>query len=604
MSFRTRLFVIFAITIFAAVTLAVAIISSATRREFERSDSERTQTLVQQFRKEFSQRGNEVVARAERIAESDAALRIAIDANRPEPDYSLHYKDARSMASAHGLDFLQLVSGGGIIVSSAQSPARYSYKEPWLLEPANWNATGAFLRREDLADEPALALEVVRVMSAGESRVYIVAGRRLDQTFLASLVLPPGMRALLYRNLDPAFSAQALVDSSGPVPEAQKLAPLIENVRAENHEADDTIQWTFDAASAEAFHAIPLDGRDQKLLGVLLIGSSHRQVVTLVRFIRNVGFAVGGAGILLTLMLAAWATSRVTSPVKQLASGAREVAAGNWQIQVEVNSRDEIGELARAFNQMTRQLVEQREHLLQAERVAAWRELARRLAHELKNPLFPLQITVENLVRAKNQYPEQFEEVFRESTATLLEELNNLKVIVGRFSDFAKMPVPQLEPLDLNDLVRSVLKLFDAQFSASGKIRAESDLAANLPAIQADPEQIKRALQNLVLNAMDAMLDGGTVRIRTRQYNSTVTLEVCDSGQGLTTEERDRLFTPYYTTKQHGTGLGLAIVQSVVSDHGGKISVESEPGRGSTFRMELPVNSGSKPLISTADERR
>jgi len=103
---------------------------------------------------------------------------------------------------------------------------------------------------------------------------------------------------------------------------------------------------------------------------------------------------------------------------------------------------------------------------------------------------------------------------------------------------------------------------------------------------------------------MDAMLDGGTVRIRTRQYNSTVTLEVSDSGQGLTTEERDRLFTPYYTTKQHGTGLGLAIVQSVVSDHGGKISVESEPGRGSTFRMELPVRSGSKPLISTADERR
>jgi nitrogen fixation/metabolism regulation signal transduction histidine kinase len=238
---------------------------------------------------------------------------------------------------------------------------------------------------------------------------------------------------------------------------------------------------------------------------------------------------------------------------------------------------------------MTRQLAEQRERLVQSERVAAWRELARRLAHELKNPLFPLQITVENLERAKREHPSQFEEVFRESTATLLAELANLKTIIGRFSDFAKMPAPQFEPVQLNDLVRAVLQLFEAQLAASGAIRPEANLDARLPAIQADPEQIKRALQNLVLNAMDAMPGGGTLRIQTRQYNSTVILEVSDTGQGLTHEECDRLFTPYYTTKHHGTGLGLAIVQSVVSDHQGTISVESQPGQGAIFRIELPI---------------
>jgi signal transduction histidine kinase len=211
------------------------------------------------------------------------------------------------------------------------------------------------------------------------------------------------------------------------------------------------------------------------------------------------------------------------------------------------------------------------------------------LAHELKNPLFPLQITVENLERAKREHPDQFEEVFRESTATLLAELSNLKTIIGRFSDFAKMPTPQFETLELNELVRSVLRLLDAQLAASGAIHLEIDLDPRLPAIEADPEQIKRALQNLVLNAMDAMPGGGELRVRTRQYNSTVILEVSDTGQGLTEEECDRLFTPYYTTKQHGTGLGLAIVQSVVSDHGGTISVDSQPGRGATFRIELPV---------------
>ena len=162
---------------------------------------------------------------------------------------------------------------------------------------------------------------------------------------------------------------------------------------------------------------------------------------------------MAAAGILLGIGLSWWATARVTRPVRQLAESAGKVAAGNWSATVEVASSDEIGQLARAFNRMTHELVEQRERLVQAERVAAWRELARRLAHELKNPLFPLQITVENMQRARERYPEQFDEVFREGTATLLAELANLKQIIGRFSDFAKMPAPEMQPVDFNRLV-------------------------------------------------------------------------------------------------------------------------------------------------------
>jgi two-component system nitrogen regulation sensor histidine kinase NtrY len=587
-TFRTRLLVIFAATVAAAVTAVVWTISSSTQREFEQAEAQRTAALVQQFRREFAQRGEEVARAAKRIAEADDTARIAIDVNRPEPDYSLHVSDASRLAAANGLDFLELVSGDGTIVSSAQWRARFGYKETWLTEPVDWKTQPAFLKREELSDEAALALEAVRVANVGGTRLYIVAGRRLDQVSLASLVLPAGMRVLLYPNLEPAYSSQALTGVSSS--DAQKLAPLIEQVRQQNREITGEVQWSQDAGSAEAFHAIPLDGRDKRLLAVLLVGSSRRQVVTLVAFMRKVGFIVGGAGILLALILASWATTRVTRPVRQLAAGAGEVARGNWDAHVEVTSSDEIGELARAFNDMTSQLREQRERLVQAERVAAWRELARRLAHELKNPLFPLQITVENLERAKREHPGEFEEVFRESTQTLLAELGNLKTIIGRFSDFAKMPTPQLEPVNVNQLVKAVLQLFDAQFAASGAIRAEVELDPRLPAVQADPEQISRALQNLVLNAMDAMPSGGTLRILTRQYNGTVILEISDTGQGLTEEECGRLFTPYYTTKRHGTGLGLAIVQSVVSDHHGTISVVSAPGRGATFRIELPVN--------------
>jgi len=172
----------------------------------------------------------------------------------------------------------------------------------------------------------------------------------------------------------------------------------------------------------------------------------------------------------------------------------------------------------------------------------------------------------------------------------LLAELANLKNIIARFSDFAKMPAPQLQPVDVNQLVRNVMKLFSAQFDAAQKAPIESrlELDDQLAPIQADADLLHRAVQNLVLNAMDAMPSGGTLRVRTEKRDGGVRLEVSDTGKGLTREECQRLFTPYYTTKQHGTGLGLAIVQSVVSDHGGHISVSSEPERGTTFVVDLP----------------
>jgi nitrogen fixation/metabolism regulation signal transduction histidine kinase len=394
------------------------------------------------------------------------------------------------------------------------------------------------------------------------------------------------MRALLW--LGPG----EVVDIQGAVATPEKLDTLVGEVTRKVAQASGVIQWTADRSSTEAFVALPLE-RHGKVQGVLLAGASLREQIALERSILWTGVIVGGSGIFIGVLLGWWTTERITRPVERLAEGARAVAGGDWSAHVDVLSNDEIGELARAFNQMTQQLLEHRERAIQAERVAAWRELARRLAHELKNPLFPLQITIENLQRARANAPSgpEFDEVFRESTSTLLEELANLKIIVGRFSDFAKMPPPQFEAVDLREIVRGVVKLNDARFHAPGKPQIECvvDLPDQPVRISADPDQLRRVLSNLVLNAMDAMPEGGRLSIRAATTETGARLEVADSGQGLTEEECARLFTPYYTTKQHGTGLGLAIVQSVVSDHRGKIAVVSAPGAGATFVIDLPA---------------
>src|SRR5437588_874328 len=378
---------------------------------------------------------------------------------------------------------------------------------------------------EGLQDSTALGFFAARAIHVGDRSVYVVGGQRLDKNFLLALDLPADTRVLLYQNRGDHFSAELLLDPAGsstadPARPAEKFAPLIDAVRKYDREISGLVDWTSDRADEEVFHAIPLRGvgKDRPLLGILLIGNSRRSYVELKRRIRDAAFLVGGGGVVLAILLSSWASARVTRPVVDLARAAQDVASGNWSASVQVEGHDEVAQLAESFNRMTSELLAQKERLVQTERVAAWRELARRLAHELKNPLFPLQLTVENLIRARGQNPEQFEEIFRESSGTLLAEIANLKGIIGRFSEFSKMPQPQLQPVDVNELLTGAAQLFRAQLNSPGRgtIACKLELDEDMRPIAADPELLHRAISNLVLNAMDAMPDGGSLVLSSR----------------------------------------------------------------------------------------
>ncbi len=225
--------------------------------------------------------------------------------------------------------------------------------------------------------------------------------------------------------------------------------------------------------------------------------------------------------------------------------------------------------------------------LIRAQKVAAWREVARRLAHEIKNPLTPIQLSAERLQRHFAGAPEATRALVDECATAIVTEVEALKGLVDEFSQFARMPAPRATPTDLHGLLDDALTLYRGLFS---DVEIRTHFAESLPKVSADPEQIRRVIINIVDNAIEAVERRGAIDIETQHDagNSLVRIVVADDGPGIPAAERDKLFLPYYSTKQRGSGLGLAIVRRIVAEHGGSIDVSDNVPHGTRFAIELP----------------
>jgi signal transduction histidine kinase len=294
-----------------------------------------------------------------------------------------------------------------------------------------------------------------------------------------------------------------------------------------------------------------------------------------------------GTVLILTIAIA----RRTTAPIRALQEQTGRIAAGDFTTRLDVRSHDELGELARSFDRMVQELGESRSKLIKAEKDAAWREMARQVAHEIKNPLTPISLSATLLERAKNEKSPEFDAIFQRTMGMIQRQVEAMRQIASDFSAFAGTRKPEPERVELRPLLSEVLEL-NAAWAAELKIQVE--LAGECGPVFVDRGELRRVLINLVSNAFEAMQQGGTLKValaRVHEGRDWSQVEVRDSGVGLSTEIRKHLFEPYFTTRTHGTGLGLAICQRLVDEMGGTIELVPvpEPGsRGTIARVRLP----------------
>jgi two-component system, NtrC family, nitrogen regulation sensor histidine kinase NtrY len=312
---------------------------------------------------------------------------------------------------------------------------------------------------------------------------------------------------------------------------------------------------------------------------------SRRALLSTVEQLDLTVLLIGSATLASALLITVLLSRGLARPVRALAEQAQRVIHGDPNPVVATGAR-ELVEAAEAFNRAISDLVALRKRLAVTERIAARREIARRVAHEIKNPLLPIRASVETLRRLRARNDPAFDDYFDEATRTVLDEVARISNIVSEFTRFARLPAPEPAPFNAEEAVRGVVTLHAA---AGAPIDFEAEPC---PDLNADRDQVVQVVTNLVQNAQQALTGqaNGRVAVRLAREQDKLVLSVSDNGPGIAPEMRGRLFEPYATTKAEGTGLGLAIVERIVVEHGGEIGVGDAAGGGAAFVVKLPLS--------------
>jgi nitrogen fixation/metabolism regulation signal transduction histidine kinase len=285
-------------------------------------------------------------------------------------------------------------------------------------------------------------------------------------------------------------------------------------------------------------------------------------------------------------ILARWIGAMIVTPIHKLLAGTREAGLGNLDFAIEYRRRDEMKTLIDGFNAMIKNLQDHQRELADLGKKAAWAEMARKVAHEIKNPLTPIQLSAEHLLRVYEDKRGDFGQALKESISYIIGEVENLRRIAQEFLEISKEAVLHKETFDFDALVRETVEPYKNVLTERIQFR-ETFEGADFR-IEGDRPKLKIALRNLLTNAIEAIRGRGEIRVRLTAQPGWLVLRIDDTGTGIEKDILDRIFEPYFSTKDVGTGLGLPIARKIVEDHRGSIEISSEPGQGTKITIRLP----------------
>ncbi len=334
-----------------------------------------------------------------------------------------------------------------------------------------------------------------------------------------------------------------------------------------------------------------LDDYQGRPFGAISVFTGFRHEPVDLELFKRSAFLFGAyaAVMVLVVSIGTFFAYRIGSPIKKLTDAMRRVSRGDLDVSIGVQSKDEIGEMVAAFNKMTQDLKRIQKELAKTERELAWREMAKQVAHEIKNPLTPMKLSIQHLRQAYRDRVADFHLLLERVSTAIEEQVDALTRIASEFSHYAKMPERRYERCDVNELLEETVRLFDQE----KRVRFAIELGSECPTVLADKEELRRVFINIVRNAVQAITERGEIAITSKVQDGMLKVVIADTGKGIPDEIKGRLFEPNFSTKTEGMGLGLAISRQTIVDLGGRIEIESEVGKGTRALIFLPLTSSS-----------